>query len=487
MGECRCLADLLLGYSRNELLAMTVDEIHPPEQLVEILADFEVRSASGGVSLSVPCMRKDGTTILVDIRASVARLDGVRCLVGFFSDVTELRRIEAHDRQLAQAIEQTSDSVVITDADGTIEYANPAFERVSGWSRDAVVGRNPRILKSGRQSDAFYRAFWRRLTRGKVWRGTLINRREDGVPYEVQATISPLFGPAEKIIGYVGVERDVTAVRAAESALTAEFRERAQAAAALGRLQPGPTARATAADICDELLALPGFDFATIFDFSAPSQAIPLASGGPPGMPITIGRPLPEARARYLYERASLGPWAEAWRERIEDASYGTAMAEVGLKAAAYAPIRNGDGLLGLVAAGTTDPVFGQHLIDHLPVVGEFAATASALLNGQLETTHRRDLTRGRIERVLSEHAFHPVFQPIFDLASGQPIGYEALTRFADGTPPDQLIAEAHAAGLGVELEMACVASALDVARRLPHDGWLSLNLSPQRSSRQPP
>lgn len=469
----------LLGYTRDELCALGVPDIHPAEELPHILDDLSVRSVRAGVSRSIPVVRKDGTRLLADISTSLAEIDGVACLVGFLTDVTEARRAEAHSGKLAHAVEQTSNGVIITDPDGTIEYVNPAFERLSGWSSKEAVGLNPRILKSGRQSDAFYRGLWRRLTRGSVWRGTFFNRRKDGELYEVQATISPLLGPDGGIAGFVGVERDVTAVRAAQSALAAEFRERAQAAAALGRLQPGPTAEATAADICDELLALSGFDVATIFDFTGPAVAIPLAHGGPAGVPVTVGRPIPEARARYLYERALLGPWAEAWQARAQDASYGEAMAMVGLKAAAYAPIRNGDGLLGLVAAGTTDAVFGQHLIDHLPVVGEFAAATSALLSGWLETDHRAEVVRRRIESIIASHAFHPVFQPIFDLASNQAVGYEALTRFDEESPPDQVFADAHAVGAGVELEMACIASALAAAELLPSDTWLSVNVSP--------
>jgi EAL domain-containing protein (putative c-di-GMP-specific phosphodiesterase class I) len=154
-------------------------------------------------------------------------------------------------------------------------------------------------------------------------------------------------------------------------------------------------------------------------------------------------------------------------------------MKTVGVMAAAYAPIRNGDGLLGLVAVATTDPEFGRHLIDHMPVVGEFAATASALLSGWLETEHRAEVVRQRVEGVLTNRAFFPVFQPVVDLRSNVPVGYEALTRFADKTPPDQFFASAHAVGLGVDLEMACLRAALAAAEHLPTDRWLSLNISP--------
>ncbi len=593
-------ASMLLGYTPDELTRLTVRDIHPAEALPAILAEFEALSSGAGVSRSVPCVRRDGRVVLADIKASPVEIDGVPCLVGFFSDVTDLRHLEAHDRKLAQAIEQaseailitdpvavieyanpaferlsgqrrdalvgrrpntlgspqsrgvlgameralaagatwqgdlihrrpqgdervaevsispvrggdgavtgyvaverdvtaeralqaererlvaaiehTSESVIIADLTGTIEYVNPAFERVSGYRREEVIGQNPRILKSGRQTAGFYRALWARLTRGRTWSGTMINRRKDGTLYEEEATISPIRGPDGAITSYVGVQRDVTAIRATESVLAAEFRERAQVAASLARLQPAPTAAGTAAEICGELLGLPGIDVAAIFDFPTPGRAVCLAAGGPDGLPFSPGRPLPFARAEYLYGRAEQGPWAEVWRGRPEDGSYGAAMAALGIKAIAGAPIRNGDGLLGLVSAATFDDEYARHLIDHLPAVGEFAATASALLSGQLEWSHRSDLVTARIRQVLADRAFRPVFQPIFALASGEPVGYEALTRFADGTPPDRVIAEAHVAGLGSELEFATLAAALEAAATLPRDYWLSLNVSP--------
>jgi PAS domain S-box-containing protein len=369
--------------------------------------------------------------------------------------------------------------VIIVDLAETIEYVNPAFERVSGYRRNEVVGQNQRILKSGHHSAAFSRAFWRRLTRGQSWTGTLINRRKDGSLYEEEATISSIHGPGGQTTGYVAVKRDVTALRAAEFGLARGFRERAEVAAALARLQPGPSAEETAAAICDELLGLPGVDVAVIVNFLDPERAVPLAVRGPDGLPMASGRPVPAARAAYLYERAGQGPWAEAWQPRPMDGAYGRAIADLGIRAMAYAPILNADRLLGVVAAGTRDEAYARHLIDQLPAVGEFAATASALLSGQLEWGHRDELVRERVRRALAEGGLRPVFQPIVALASGTPVGYEALTRFADGTPPDRMIADAHSVGLGLELEVACLAAALEASETLAPDCSLSMNASP--------
>jgi PAS domain S-box-containing protein len=472
-------ASALLGYTRDELLGLSVRDVLPAGLRAVALEAFRGLGVGHEVISNAPCLRRDGSLLLADIKASAMVIDGAPCVVGFFSDVTDLRRVEAQRDRLIAAVEQTSDSVVITDPAGTIEYVNPAFERASGFSRAEVIGANPRLLKSGVQSAAFYRALWHRLTSGRSWAGTLVNRRKDGSRYEVEAVISPVRGRDGAIAQYVGVERDVTALRAAESSLAREFRERAQVAAALARLQPAGSAEETATEICDELIGLPGVDLAAIINFLDVRRAVTLAAHGPDGMPVAAGRSLPATRAAYLYGRAAQGPWAEAWQARPEDGSYGEAMAAIGIRACAYAPIRNGEGLLGVVATGTRDEAYARHLIEQLPAVAEFAATASALLSRDLERGRRAEVIAGRIARVLADGAFRPVFQPAFALATGRPIGYEALTRFDDGTPPDRMISEAHSVGMGTDLEVACVAAGLEAAATLPPGAWLSLNVSP--------
>lgn len=119
---------------------------------------------------------------------------------------------------LAQAVEQCPVSVVITDLDGTIQYVNPWFTKVTGYHRDEVIGGNPRILKSGYTTAEEYAAMFRELEAGVVWRGEFRNRRKSGEPYWEEAVIVPVSEPDGRITHYMALKEDVTARREAERA-----------------------------------------------------------------------------------------------------------------------------------------------------------------------------------------------------------------------------------------------------------------------------
>ena len=109
-----------------------------------------------------------------------------------FFDVTEQKNAERAMRSLVAAIEQTGETIVITDRDGTIQYCNPAFEKITGYSKEESIGQNPRVLKSGKHSTEFYEQLWATITQGKVWTGHLTNKKKDGSFYEEDAIISPI-------------------------------------------------------------------------------------------------------------------------------------------------------------------------------------------------------------------------------------------------------------------------------------------------------
>ena len=130
--------------------------------------------------------------------------------VSVIRDVTGRHHAESEMRRLSTVIEQASDAIVITDTSGTIEYVNPAFEQVTGYTSAEVLGQNPRILKSGVQGPAFYAAMWASLTSGQPFVGDLTNRHKDGSMFQEEAVISPIRDEAGTITSYVAVKRNVT-------------------------------------------------------------------------------------------------------------------------------------------------------------------------------------------------------------------------------------------------------------------------------------
>jgi len=122
----------------------------------------------------------------------------------FSRDVTELRRSEEQLRKLSRAVEQSSAIVIITDIDGAIEYVNPKFAEVTGYTCEEVIGKNPRILNSGEQTAELYETLWRTLAAGLEWRGEFYNRRKDGSLYLSSASISPIRDADGKTTHFVG-------------------------------------------------------------------------------------------------------------------------------------------------------------------------------------------------------------------------------------------------------------------------------------------
>jgi len=156
-------------------------------------------------------------------------------------DITEHKRAEEARERLQTAIEQAGDMVVITNPTGAIEHVNPAFTAVTGYRLDEVIARNMRVLKSGRQDQAFYSSLWNTITGGGVWKGRMVNKRKDGTLFTDESTISPVKAADGKIINFVAVKRDISErlrMQEEKSALEDQLRQ-AQRMESVGRLAGG--------------------------------------------------------------------------------------------------------------------------------------------------------------------------------------------------------------------------------------------------------
>ena len=201
----------LMGYGRDEVigrrwdeLGIWVDQSNRSEAISRLLKDgwaknweFVFRKKNGDL----------GTGL---VSAELIEIGGNMCAITATIDITERQQIEHRLNTLATAIEQAGEQIVITDVNGAIQYCNPAFERITGYSKEEAIGGNPRILKSGKHTAEFYGQLWSTIKNGGVWAGHLVNKKKDGSIYEEDATISPILDTTGRITGFVAVKRDVT-------------------------------------------------------------------------------------------------------------------------------------------------------------------------------------------------------------------------------------------------------------------------------------
>ncbi|MDX2480675.1 MAG: PAS domain S-box protein [Desulfuromusa sp.] len=176
-----------------------------------------------------------GDKIYEVIKHPLFHSDGSRkALVVLGRDITVRKKAEEQLRHLAAAIEQAGETIVITDTKGIMEYVNPAFTAVTGYTRDEAIGQNPRILNGGELDGSIYDELWATITQGKLWKGRFHNKRKDGSRFVEDVNISPIVSSAGKIVNYVAVKREIT-----EQLLVEDQYRQAQKMEAVGQLAGG--------------------------------------------------------------------------------------------------------------------------------------------------------------------------------------------------------------------------------------------------------
>jgi len=206
------------GFSRAEFLAMTIDDIRPPAELPKLRQALSQPMAELKRTGNWKHGKKDGTIIDVEITSHPIDFDGRSAQMVLANDVTEKILTQEQLNLQSAALESAANGIIITDANGKIIWVNPAFTESSGYSMEEVVGRNPRLLKSGKQDQVFYQEMWNTILSGEVWRNTIINRRKDGSFYHEDLTITPIRNTAGSITRFVGIQHDITERKLAEEA-----------------------------------------------------------------------------------------------------------------------------------------------------------------------------------------------------------------------------------------------------------------------------
>ena len=217
-------AERIYGYSAVEALGRHISFCYPPEKRIKVNA-FLQRVANGEAieRFDTQHLTKNGTTIDVSLSVSAIK-DGTGKIVGVSGiarDVTARRRTARQLHLRSAALEAAATGIVITDRHGAIVWANHAFTTMTGYSKEEVLGKNPRLLKSGEQPESYYAELWSTISQGKVWQGEIVNRRKDGTTYTEEMTITPVtqdLGSATDT-HFIAIKQDITERKKSEEEL----------------------------------------------------------------------------------------------------------------------------------------------------------------------------------------------------------------------------------------------------------------------------
>ncbi len=205
-------AEKLLGYNVDELLGMKMGDLYVEPDRREALVDL-LKAGGGAVqNFDAPLKRKDGSIVWVSTNAHVYKDENgnVLGIEGVTRDISQHREAELQMQKMSSALEQSADMVLITDSSGIVEYVNPAFEKITGYSFDEVVGGSANLLKSGKQSAGFYKTLWQTILAGEVFKDIVINKKKNGDLYYEEKSITPIKNGQGQIINFVSTGRDIT-------------------------------------------------------------------------------------------------------------------------------------------------------------------------------------------------------------------------------------------------------------------------------------
>ena len=208
-----------LGRSREELLASALSDINPDLPPGAWSREWARIKTAGSATFEARHITKQGKAFPVEVSANYQMIDGKEYLFTFARDITERKEVEQRMHLQTTALEAAANGIVITDQKGQIQWFNPAFSRLTGYSYSELIGKNPRALKSGVHDAEFYRTLWDSIKSGKVWRGELVNRRKGGALYTEETTITPVRDSAEAISHFIAIKQDVTERQRAQEEL----------------------------------------------------------------------------------------------------------------------------------------------------------------------------------------------------------------------------------------------------------------------------
>ena len=220
----------MLGYRKRELIEKDARILYESDEEYEFVGREKYRQIekAGVGTVQTRLRRKDGTIIHVLVSsAPVDREDHSKGITFTVLDITEQVQASEHLKKISKAVEQSPSVVAITDREGTIEYVNPKFTKITGYSFEEALNKNPRILQSGEMSQDFYEMLWNTILSGNEWHGEFLNKKKSGELYWEKAVISPVKNEKGEITHFVAVKEDISEKKKLWSELV-EAKEKAE-------------------------------------------------------------------------------------------------------------------------------------------------------------------------------------------------------------------------------------------------------------------
>ncbi len=212
---------MIRAKNESEVIGKSVMQFIHPESQSNILRRMKEVNMNNNATATIQekFIRLDGTSIDVEIKAIPTIYERKLAVQVIVHDITERKRSEEKIRQLSQAVEQSPVTIVITNIKGEIEYVNPKFTETTGYTLDEIVGKNPRILKSGHTSQEEYKDLWYTLEKGKEWHGEFHNKKKNGELYWESASISPIINTYGKTTHFIAIKENITERKKTEQEL----------------------------------------------------------------------------------------------------------------------------------------------------------------------------------------------------------------------------------------------------------------------------
>ncbi len=217
-------AGKIFGYSSSEMINKNLSEIIPPRYKDGHNSGIKRLKIGGkiiiiGQTIELTAFRKNGDEFPIELSLSSWETNNQKYFTGIIRDITERKKAEEELIKLSTAVQQSPSVITITDLNGNLEYVNPKFTYLTGYTSEEAIGKNPRILKSGVQTDEFYKELWNTISSGKEWHGEFHNKKKNGELFWEAASISPIFNKQGKKVNYLKVSEDITERKQAEEAL----------------------------------------------------------------------------------------------------------------------------------------------------------------------------------------------------------------------------------------------------------------------------